>query len=195
MAETKHKRSSADETRAALVEALIELLGERSVAAISVRDVAAAAGVNHGLVHRYFGSKEALVRAAVERISHQVYDGFPARGQTSWFYRMLRANPHLAVIVARACLDGPHDLLAAAAPPPAIMRQLIARLRAALAAAPAGSAIDPNLLNAFFTSAMLGWFAFRPLFAEGYGVPADADDRLESILSQLDALMDASALA
>jgi AcrR family transcriptional regulator len=195
VSETNTKRSRADETRAALVDALIDLLGERSVAAISVRDVAAAAGVNHGLVHRYFGSKDALVRAAVERISDQVYAGFPARGQTAWFYRMLRANPHIAVIVARACLDGPHDLLEAAAPPPAVMQQLIARLRTSLARLPLAGAIDPNLLNAFFTSAMLGWFAFRPLFAAGYGVPADADDQLEAIIARLDGLLDAAAPA
>jgi AcrR family transcriptional regulator len=193
MPKIKQKRSSADETRDALVEALIGLLGERSVAAISVRDVAAAAGVNHGLVHRYFGTKDALVRAAVERISAQVYDGFPGRGQSSWFFAMVRANPLMAAIVARACLDGPHDLLAAAAPPPAIIDQVISRVRASLDRSPFAGAIDPALLNAFFTSAMLGWFVFRPLFEQGYAVPADADDQLAALITQLDAMFDAAA--
>jgi AcrR family transcriptional regulator len=193
VAEIEHKTSRAAETRGALVDALIELLGQRSVAAISVRDVAAHAGVNHGLVHRYFGSKEALVRAAVERISDRVYAGFPGRGQSTWFFAMMRANPSIAAIVARACLDGPHDLLAAAAPPPAIIEQIVARVRATLERSPLAGAIDPALLNAFFTSAMLGWFTFRPLFEQGYGVPADADDQLAAIIARIDALFDAAA--
>ena len=56
------------ETVAALIDAAIALLAERGPAAVSVRDIATRAGVNHGLVHRHFGSKQALVRAKQQRM-------------------------------------------------------------------------------------------------------------------------------
>lgn len=36
---------------------------------MTVRDVARRAGVNHGQVHHYFGSKEALIRAAMSELA------------------------------------------------------------------------------------------------------------------------------
>ncbi len=51
----------------ALVQAAGEILAEVGPHAMSVRDVARRAGVNHGQVHHYFGSKEALSLAADEQ--------------------------------------------------------------------------------------------------------------------------------
>lgn len=55
----------SDRTRAAILDAARRLFAERGHAATTVRDVAAAAGVDPALVIRYFGSKDELfVRAA-----------------------------------------------------------------------------------------------------------------------------------
>lgn len=54
--------------RHALVDAAIELIVERGLS-VSVRDIAAHAGVNHGLVHTYFGSKDGLLAAAYDEIN------------------------------------------------------------------------------------------------------------------------------
>lgn len=53
--------------RDALLEAAIELFAEYGPASVSVRDVARRAGVNHGLVHRHFGSKDDLLAEAIEQ--------------------------------------------------------------------------------------------------------------------------------
>ena len=45
-----------------------ELLSEVGTRATTVRAVAARAGVNHGLVHHYFGNKDGLLRAAMVRL-------------------------------------------------------------------------------------------------------------------------------
>src|SRR4051812_9842318 len=53
----------------ALVEAATDLFAERGPAATSLRDVAARAGVNYGLIHQYIGTKDDLLRLVVERVS------------------------------------------------------------------------------------------------------------------------------
>ncbi|WP_371316692.1 TetR/AcrR family transcriptional regulator [Pseudomonas gingeri] len=56
------KPRGKDETKAALLSAANELFGLKGPDSVSVRDVAAHAGVNHALLHRHFGSKESLLR-------------------------------------------------------------------------------------------------------------------------------------
>ena len=55
-----------DETCQALIEAGARLFARHGPDAVSVRDVAAEARVNHSLVFRHFGNKDALVRAIFE---------------------------------------------------------------------------------------------------------------------------------
>jgi TetR/AcrR family transcriptional regulator, repressor for neighboring sulfatase len=56
-------RASSEE---ALIRATAELLSNVGPNAVSVRAIAERAGVNHGLVHHYFGSKGGLIRAVLE---------------------------------------------------------------------------------------------------------------------------------
>jgi AcrR family transcriptional regulator len=176
---------SADDVRSLLVSALVELLKTRSIEAISVRDVAAAAGVNHGLVHRYFGSKAGLVDAAVELLSAEIHRGRPDRAAMSAAtFTYLRAHPELARLVARACLDGPHELLAKAAPPRARLDAIVSPIRKKI------PGVDPYIVNALASAMMLGWFVFKPLLQRGFGLPPDADDQVARLCETLDWLVD-----
>jgi AcrR family transcriptional regulator len=55
-----------DERRAAIVAATVPLLIEHGAAALTTRQIAAAAGVAEGTLFRVFPDKDALLRAAVE---------------------------------------------------------------------------------------------------------------------------------
>lgn len=68
------KVRGSDAVKAALVDAAAEMLGELGPRAISVRDVAERAVVNHGQVHHYFGGKRGLLEAAMRQLSQQHYD-------------------------------------------------------------------------------------------------------------------------
>jgi AcrR family transcriptional regulator len=46
----------------ALVQAARQLFADRGPAAVSLRDIAKQAGVNHGLIHHYIGSRDDLLR-------------------------------------------------------------------------------------------------------------------------------------
>jgi AcrR family transcriptional regulator len=54
-----------DATRRRILEATISLVAEVGWAAVTTRAVARRAGVTQGLIHYHFGSKEALLRAAM----------------------------------------------------------------------------------------------------------------------------------
>ena len=64
-------RSAAEE---ALLDAAERLLVEVGHAGITTRRLAEAAGVNHGLVHYYFGSNEALLVRALERFTERLLE-------------------------------------------------------------------------------------------------------------------------
>jgi AcrR family transcriptional regulator len=63
-----------DAARTALLDAAERLLIEAGHAAITTRKVAAEAGVNHGLVHYYFGSIEELLFQAMERYTERLLE-------------------------------------------------------------------------------------------------------------------------
>ena len=56
----------------ALTNAAAECFAARGIAQVSVREIAATAGVNHGLVHRHFGSKDGLLKATLRELSASV---------------------------------------------------------------------------------------------------------------------------
>jgi len=57
----------------ALVAAATPLVGRFGASGVSTRAIAQAAGVNQGLITRYFGSKEALVREVANAVAHRLF--------------------------------------------------------------------------------------------------------------------------
>src|SRR3954462_5025821 len=75
---TKLRADPRTRARAAAEEALFEaderLLVERGHSGITTRRLAEQAGVNHGLVHYYFGSNENLLVRALERFTERMIE-------------------------------------------------------------------------------------------------------------------------
>jgi AcrR family transcriptional regulator len=88
---------------AAVVESAADLFAERGLAATSVRDIAARSRVNHGLIHRHFGSKDGLVAAVLEylgqHLSQLLAENAEGAAVTQAVDRQLR-------VLAYASLDG-----------------------------------------------------------------------------------------
>ncbi len=62
--------SQPSDIRARLLAAAYKLLIRDGYARLSMRDVAAEVGVNHAMVHYYFGTKDQLVIAALDEANH-----------------------------------------------------------------------------------------------------------------------------
>lgn len=66
IARAKPKAVGRDAIRDAVIGAARALFAEKSYAAVGMREIAAAAGVNQGLIHRHFGSKNEVLQAVLQ---------------------------------------------------------------------------------------------------------------------------------
>src|SRR3954449_11352393 len=72
MTKTLQKTSARAAAEESLFDAAERLLNGGGYAAITTRRLAEEAGVNHGLVHYYFGSNENLLVQALERFTERL---------------------------------------------------------------------------------------------------------------------------
>src|SRR6187549_2859305 len=104
----------------ALLAAGRELLPARGCAGLSVREVAEAAGVNLGMFHYHFKSREAFLRALLQSMYEEMFSQLTFQGSAAWgptdnlrasmrfLGRFLRANrPMLSRVMADALSGEP----------------------------------------------------------------------------------------
>src|SRR3954451_2256546 len=71
---TKRQLSTAEERREGVLEAAMEVFGDRGFLGTPTMDVARAAGISQAYLFRLFPKKSDLVLAVVERSNQRVYD-------------------------------------------------------------------------------------------------------------------------
>jgi len=91
----------------ALVDATIALIVEKGLS-MSVREIAQRAGVNHGLIHTYFRSKDGLLSAAFEQIQRRADAAKDERGFPPPDIAGLRGG-EIAKALARVILEDAGD--------------------------------------------------------------------------------------
>jgi AcrR family transcriptional regulator len=74
------RRGGREQTTADILDAAEKLFAHRGFTAVTVRDIAAEAGVSHALVHRYLGSKQDVYRAMLARREDVISDAAPPEG-------------------------------------------------------------------------------------------------------------------
>jgi AcrR family transcriptional regulator len=85
------------------VESAADLFAERGPAATSIRDIASRSNVNHGLIHRHFGSKDRLVAAVLDHLGQRLAELLAAEAEGS---EIAAAVDRQLRVLARASLDG-----------------------------------------------------------------------------------------
>lgn len=111
-------RTAKDDLRAAAVirESAMRLFAERGAAAVTVREIAAAAGVSAGLVIHHYGSKDGLKEAVDRRavaFFEEMIGEFGRLGEegggaslVELFAARLESEPAMAGYIRRLLLDG-----------------------------------------------------------------------------------------
>ncbi len=104
-----HRPRGAVEVREALVAAAARLLGDSAPGQISGRRLAEEAGVNYGLIHHYFGGKEAVLREGFSRLSesYAAEEALDTAVRVSPFSLLRR--PDFVRAIAYASLSGEID--------------------------------------------------------------------------------------
>jgi AcrR family transcriptional regulator len=199
LAERGPRPHGREAVMAAVLDAAMTLFAARGPASVSVRDIAAAAGVNHALVHRHFGSKQAVLRAVLERAAYElaavaatitdsqggIAQLFAASAERATYWRAL----------ARAILDGEN--------PRALQRdfptvhRMIELLQAEhrqprkhVDSHSSPPPLDARLIVGTTSALTLGWLLFEPLLLAATGLDqCDREKVREQVIHMLQTMI------
>ena len=169
------------EVMEAVRDAATDLFAERGPDAVTVREVADRAGVNHALIHRHFGTKEELLRVvltgAIERMAavaqHTTNTGEDIREVVG---AMRREEPAIRLL-GWALLAG-YPIERVWPEYPAFQKVQSVLSDEQERSGGRGDREDPRVVVATGTALMFGWIMFRPFLerAAGLGDIAGLDD-------------------
>ncbi len=174
-----------------ILAAAAELFAERGPAAVSLRAVAGRAGVNYGLVHRHFGTKDALLRRVLRREADELVEAIAADARNGVPLAVtLTLHDQLVRSLARAALDGV-DVGAVWSERPEA-----ARLVDLLAGQGNDDARDRRMTAAATAALVLGWALLENTLLSTFGLAdldrAEARRLLERPIARLQGAADES---
>lgn len=172
------------EVKEAVLEAASVLFAEKGPAATSLREIARAAAVNHGLIHRHFGSKQRLVGAVHDHLAQRLAATDPFRQATVASaldaFHTLEDNRTYWMVLTRAMLDGELREVLASDHPGA--RRMVDTLAAVL---PHDAALDAKDLVAMAFAFSLGWLLLRDFIQSATGAGDDLPERWFATMASL----------
>jgi AcrR family transcriptional regulator len=179
---------SRAETEQQLEAAAIELLRRDGVlSGMSLREVADNAGVNRGLVYHYFGSRQALLRSALQRDAGDRLEQIRSSGTLPFPERVLRYL-HLVIdqrdaVLLRTLLVLDGDVGLELMP---LKEEVDARIAAEQAAGELDADLDVEAVHALIVSMTWGYVLFREMLAAEYGRPVgDLDEHIGDLMSRM----------
>jgi len=194
IAPRRRDRRSREDVSEALIEAAAALASERGSGHVTVRDIALRAGVNATLVHRYYGSKHNLMRAAIKRAQDRLamrIEEVPdiVEGAAAIIHATLQERELIATLT-RAALDGVFDDIPAANPALAV---LVERFERAAADRGGRGRRDPRIVVACLSAVAVGYALLGDYIRHGTGLDDHPADEVEAMLVEV--LRDVARLA
>jgi AcrR family transcriptional regulator len=178
-------RGDSSVTRKLILAAARDLFAEHGVDGVSVRRIAAAAGVNHALVHRYFGTKDEMVTeiilgevGALSSLARPGADPVTSLAALGDAFRYLLTEGRISLLLMlRAELDGraPEQLLEEA---PLRPLRLLAGWLEQQGSAGAPSAADPRIVAMVLGAVIFGLASMQPMLTAGVGIEGEDPDEV-----------------
>ena len=168
----------------AILDAATAMFAEKGVAGVSIRDIAAKANVNHGLVHRHFGSKENLRLHVQNRLMRIInadigdpdnYEDAIIRG-----VQALRQNEAFWKVLARTFLDGQFTGDVQSSFP--FLKKMTAFIDRAQRDGTINRPTDPRVLVAGGVAMVLGMLVFENYLLPGTGLDDQPLEKTQEIL-------------
>jgi AcrR family transcriptional regulator len=176
-------RGDSAVTRQAILSAARELFAAHGVDGVSVRQIAARAGVNHALVHRYFGAKDDMVAAILLAEGRRMSAlGRPEADHETSLAALREILLHALsdgrtslLLMLRAEIDGmtPERMLEGEPLRPLVLLQAWLEENAS-----EGSRLDTHALSMVVGAAMMGLVSCQPMLAAGAGAAREDQDEL-----------------
>jgi AcrR family transcriptional regulator len=155
-----------DEVVAAVLRSAADLFAEQGLAATSIRDIAARSNVNHGLIHRHFGSKDGLVAAVLDHLGQHLAGLLAENAEGS---KVADAIDRQLRVLAYASLDGyPIGELQSRFPTMGVLLDAVRDRHS--------SELSARLAAAHTIALQLGWCLFGDFLRASTGLE-DMDDR------------------
>ena len=185
---------NSEKTKARILRAARRLFAERDIASVGIRDIASAAGFSHGLVQRYFGTREQMI-AEIVRQEVERFTAAPApspNGGSTDELTVVREQLNegysrfqdYARFIMRAELAGiaPETMLSSDLPTPAmLLADVIRRLQEQ--ARGEHPPLDPALVSAYANASLFAFGAMAPWLMASVGLdPEDYEARQGEIV-------------
>ncbi len=182
----RRDRRSREDVSEALIDAAAALAGERGSGRVTVRDIATRAGVNATFVHRYFGSKRNLMRAAMKRAQDRLamrIGEVPdvVDGAAAIVHATLQEREFIATLT-RATLDGVFADIPEGDP---AMARLLERFQQEAASRGGVGRHDPRIVVACLSAAATGYALLGDYIRHGTGLEGHPDEEVEAMLVEV----------
>ena len=177
------RRPGKSVNRSRILDSAQALFAKHGPRAVTVRQVAQDAGVSHALVHKYFGSKDDLIRAVLDRVD--VSRTATARDSASLRDAYERLLPQVmtqrdhSMILVRSAMGGTEYVPLAERITTTSAMVALARKTTASGAdpSPAPRDIDPRVLVSSISAMILGWASIEDWIWPAAGIdPAEKDE-------------------
>ena len=184
----KPKRSRA-ETERRLIDVALNLIRDKGVlAGLNLREVAEGAGVNRGNIYHYFGSRQELLRAAINRQFEAIVDslsksssktGFVARRLNAFRVNNSNDKNNDSMLRALLVLDGDDTV-----DPIPLFEGGLSQLRQDVIDGDIDKGHDLEGLQVALSAMQRGYRIFRLPYAKRLGMaPKELDARVSNTLS------------
>jgi len=168
----KKKPHGREEVTEAILKAAAQLFSRYGTDAVSLRQIATRAKVNHGLIHRHFGSKKELRRRAQEYLAARALEeiGTPQSAMEGTWKAIdaVRRNEEFWRVLARTFLDGKFEGDVMTEFP--YVRNQVELVRRDQQRGILPRDMDPRILVAGSMAIVLGLLVFQPYIVAGTGL-------------------------
>jgi AcrR family transcriptional regulator len=165
---TPARPTGRDEVIEAIIEATIVLCAKVGPEHVSLRRIAEQAQVNYGLVHRHFGTKSEVVKAAIAKAHERAFEQLvaPSDDLFNAIQRILLGGTHtLANVLAWGILQGETDEVL---PEESLVLVGLCKLAAERSAGDhLEDSLETRALVGTLIAALLGWRLYEPYIARG----------------------------
>lgn len=192
------RRRDRPQTEADLRAAARELLDSQgALAGLNLREVAARAGVNRGQIYQYYGSRQALLRAAISDIlttsapNPAGHFDLPFAERRRRVFQWALGEPDLVKYEALLALDGDEELSIVP-----FFEQTLEAIEHDYAHGDLAPDVDGVAAHIMTAATYMGYCIFREVFARNVEIPiSELDERVSRLYDRMLQGLEGSAAA